>query len=807
MKKTLLLFQFILFLGSWHIGKSQTKDIIGYYANWKRYERNELVTPQNIDYNKYTTIIYAFFSTDVNGNITPSDPYGDSLNLAIADTSKNLISKAHNRGKKVLLAIGGASNSGSFTSLTTTTKQRNFAHGCISKIIKYGFDGIDIDWEFPSSATDSASFSGLIKSLRDSLNAYGTAHSKTMYLTAAVGTDFAQYRYINWPTVTPKLDWINLMAYDYITPSQAPTSSTTSMHSPLYKSASGQNSVDSTVKKYTTAWPAGNGVPASKINLGIPFYGYSWKPASSYPTTGSLQYDTTVVFKASEQGSHPYWSIDSLIGIGKLGTLTLDATTQSYYRISTTATKVFLSYEPTLAAAKKANYIINNNLRGAMVWELTQDYIETSSGSGIISKRPLIDTINTIFINAANAVDAALTFDGVNDKATVPSITSYNIGTGNFTIEAWIINSGAADKPIVSKRTSGSNGFLFTTANGGTKLSMIIAGSTITSNTFESIANSTTPHHVAARRNGSSLIFYLDGVSVGGVSISASPGAGGSITSTGSLLFGTDAVLSTAFFSGKIDKVRLWNLARTEIQLQNDLNNNTPSSTTGLIGAWNFNEGGSGQSLADISSNSNSGFLGGSLSVESSDPTRNNGTVSIGMNAGLTFDGSTTKVAIPDNSNYDITYGPFKAGDFTLEAWVKLSSTGPGLMPIITKRTSASEGLSFVVGFSGTKLLLTLTSGLAYQSSTFTNIFDNSCHHLAVTRSGTNLSFYLDGVAKGTVPCGTDSLVHTGSTSTMYVGYDPKANTYAKGNINEVRFWGANLSATYPSDQVHLANS
>jgi hypothetical protein len=50
-------------------------------------------------------------------------------------------------------------------------------------------------------------------------------------------------------------------------------------------------------------------------------------------------------------------------------------------------------------------------------------------------------------------------------------------------------------------------------------------------------------------------------------------------------------------------------------------------------------------------------------------------------------------------------------------------------------------------------------------------------------------------------------LVHTGSTSTMYVGYDPKANTYAKGNINEVRFWGANLSATYPSDQVHLANS
>jgi GH18 family chitinase len=45
----------------------------------------------------------------------------------------------------------------------------------------------------------------------------------------------------------------------------------------------------------------------------------------------------------------------------------------------------------------KAEYIVNNNARGTIIWEITGDYVETAPGSGIVGSTPLIDTMNYVF--------------------------------------------------------------------------------------------------------------------------------------------------------------------------------------------------------------------------------------------------------------------------------------------------------------------------------------------------------------------------------------------------------------------------
>jgi hypothetical protein len=57
----------------------------------------------------------------------------------------------------------------------------------------------------------------------------------------------------------------------------------------------------------------------------------------------------------------------------------------------------FVSFDDERSIAEKARYIVDNDLRGAIIWEITGDYIETSPGSGVVSGTPLADTLNNVF--------------------------------------------------------------------------------------------------------------------------------------------------------------------------------------------------------------------------------------------------------------------------------------------------------------------------------------------------------------------------------------------------------------------------
>ena len=59
--------------------KLKTKNIVGYYAGWQMYDRGGLCKPENVNYDKYTILNYAFFRPDSLGYLKGTDPWGDSI--------------------------------------------------------------------------------------------------------------------------------------------------------------------------------------------------------------------------------------------------------------------------------------------------------------------------------------------------------------------------------------------------------------------------------------------------------------------------------------------------------------------------------------------------------------------------------------------------------------------------------------------------------------------------------------------------------------------------------------------------------
>ncbi|MDZ7765959.1 MAG: glycosyl hydrolase family 18 protein [Melioribacteraceae bacterium] len=161
---------------------AQNKEIIGCYRYWDYNQNPEVFDPVNIPYDKLTIINYSFFYPLESGEIVGIDPVADSYllkgeNFESGKTSgKSVIELAKQHGTKVLLSIGGWETSYNFPQVSANpSKRATFAHWCVKHIKQYGFDGIDIDWEFPGykqhkgTDKDRENFTILLQAVRDSL--------------------------------------------------------------------------------------------------------------------------------------------------------------------------------------------------------------------------------------------------------------------------------------------------------------------------------------------------------------------------------------------------------------------------------------------------------------------------------------------------------------------------------------------------------------------------------------------------------------------------------------------------------------
>ncbi len=222
----------------------------------------------------------------------------------------------------------------------------------------------------------------------------------------------------------------------------------------------------------------------------------------------------------------------------------------------------------------------------------------------------------------------SLNFDGVNDRVTIPGDIAYELGASDFTLEASIQTTASGFLTILSRRSfsSGTNSdaFLFLVFNG--KLLLQINGTANTGSgsgnridTQGPLVNDGICHHVAVRRSSGNIRFFVDGAITPTIHFETSDMNSDNGASQ-SLIIGRD-IPSVNQYNGKIDEVRIWNLARTIQEISGSSSISLTGTETGLIGYWEMDESG-GQTVIDNSVTANNGFLGSTLIVDGNDPVR-----------------------------------------------------------------------------------------------------------------------------------------------------------------------------------------
>ena len=417
----------------------EQRKIVGYYPNWGIYQKNFPVT--SIRGDRVNLINYAFLipldrtmpsSWDrivssyrgwkyANYAAYLQQPAGTTLSAGVglfdewadakADTAAEALTmspayragsnfaqlrdlKAANPKLRTMISIGGWTLSTPFFSIARSAQKRaDFAKSAVYVTARYGFDGIDIDWEYAGGggleqdgigdpSTDGANYLLLLQALRDELNRQSAIDGRTYYLSIAAPAGNEKIANIDPTAIAGICDWINLMAYDF----HGGWESKTGINAPMVNIDPSPTmsawSVSASIDAYLNA--PGGGVPASKLVVGVPFYGRGWDGVSPGPNgdgLGQAGYEASApVIGGSE---FPYSSIigngylalsnGALVGSGGYTRYWNDVAQVPY--LYSPAARRFISYDDPQSMRVKMDFANQRGLGGAMFWELSEDTV------------------------------------------------------------------------------------------------------------------------------------------------------------------------------------------------------------------------------------------------------------------------------------------------------------------------------------------------------------------------------------------------------------------------------------------------
>jgi GH18 family chitinase len=239
--------------------------VVGYFPNYRA-----IADVPDVKFKMCNVVNYAFFSVNTTGTLTVNNP----------TLVPQVVTKAKTNGAKVMVSINEAAN-GNFKNMAATAAGRNtFIKNVMANVRQYGFDGVDVDWEFPSTADGThLTFTALMKELSDSLH-----RDAKYYLTAAItaGKYAGAYRDAIQSEVFGYVDFFNVMAYDDF--------STTVP----YKHHSDYNLAVVCLNYWLTT----RGMPQAKCVLGFPAYG---RPSGMTQSATTLAYKEIIAKGGSAQ--------------------------------------------------------------------------------------------------------------------------------------------------------------------------------------------------------------------------------------------------------------------------------------------------------------------------------------------------------------------------------------------------------------------------------------------------------------------------------------------------------------------------
>ena len=324
----------------------------GYYVGYQRSTQ----PPSAVDFSSLTHLFVGrLIPTSTGGVLTHFDIDAVQGPAFAREASQ----RAHAAGRKAVLMLGGAGEHAGFVGAASSANRARFVTTLLAQMDSLGYDGLDVDWE-PINAEDRAPLLALLQALR--------AARPTMLLTIPVGwvnTNFPGEVDAWYAQVGQVVDQMNVMTYSM----SGAYSGWVSWHTSATHDHAGNHpsSVQSSLARYVAV-----GVPASKLGVGLPFYGQCWRG----PTGPRQAVGSGIV---AEDNTMSYRNIVANYG---LAARQWDDVAKAAYLSFPTQTGpqgcTFVSYEDEQSAAAKGALVKANGYGGAIVWTISQGYLPSA---------------------------------------------------------------------------------------------------------------------------------------------------------------------------------------------------------------------------------------------------------------------------------------------------------------------------------------------------------------------------------------------------------------------------------------------